>query len=294
MAQMRVELHVLGPRDWVENRRAVRWNPPEDTAYHVHPGKVCFKDYYARHFYISGLIRAIRASQPQIIQLLEEPWSLTAAQTLLAASLFAPQAKIIFYTWENIYRPWVYPSRLSPLYRQIDRAMHQRSTGAVCATEGAKAVLEQKGYNKPAVAIPYGIPQFFFEHGDPKNQATQTQPQRQFTVGFIGRLMHMKGIDLLLQAARQIPDLHLIICGSGEDEERLKQMAQESKITQRVEWLPPRDEHQIPALLQQMDVLVLPSRRVEGWQEQLGRAIEAMRGNPVIAPPGAIPERSEM
>ena len=94
----------------------------------------------------------------------------------------------------------------------------------------------------------------------------------------------MKGIDHLLQAARQIPDLHLIICGSGEDEERLKQMAQESKITQRVEWLPPRDEHQIPALLQQMDVLVLPSRRVEGWQEQLGRVlIEAMAvGTPVI------------
>ncbi|MGC9327466.1 MAG: glycosyltransferase, partial [Candidatus Hinthialibacter sp.] len=225
-----VDLHVLGPRRWIENGREIVWRPPENSPYAAHAGAMFFKDYYARAGYGAGLIRALAASQPDVIQLLEEPWSISALQTVIAAAVYAPTARLLFYTWENIYRPWTYPSRASRLYAMIDKILHNRSTAAVCATQGAKNVLLQKGYSKPILTASYGIPSFFFD------ETTQDSvPNRPFTIGYVGRILWMKGVDLLINAAAAIPDLHLIIAGSGEDQEKLQERCRELGIAGRVQ-----------------------------------------------------------
>lgn len=284
-----IELHVLGPRHWIENRRPVLWTPASDCEYRPHLGAVFGKDYYARAGYYHGLIRALRRSKPDIIQLLEEPWSIAAGQTLLAARLFAPSAHILFYTWENIARGWDYPSRAAPIYRCIDRASHTYSSGALCATDSARQVLLGKGYSHPVEVVAYGIPNFFFSEAPCARPRSASRP----VIGYIGRLLRMKGVDLLLEAAATIPDAGLLIVGSGEDEVDLRERAQCLSVMDRIEWLPPQPEAAIPALMRRMDALVLPSRTTPGWCEQLGRVlIEAMAcGTPVIgARSGAIPE----
>jgi len=287
-SQPDIELHILGPHHWIENGRSVFWQPHGDAVYTAHIGRVFGKGYYARAGYYSGLCRALAASQPDLIQLLEEPWSISALQTWIASSLLAPKAKVVFYTWENIYRPWTYPSRASHLYRLIDRSLHNTSIAAVCATQQAKEVLEQKEFQKPIRVIPYGVPQHFFEeHG---RTYDSTQP---FTIGYIGRFIHMKGIDLLLQALDRLPDCRLLLAGAGEDEQEYRDFAQRLGIHARIEWHPVIEENRVPDFLRRMDLFVLPSRSTPGWQEQLGRAaIEAMAvGTPVIGSnSGAIPE----
>jgi glycosyltransferase involved in cell wall biosynthesis len=283
-----VELSVLGPRHWVENGRDVDWQPRSDCLYTAYPGEVCGKDRYARVVYYRGICRAFARSQPEIIQLLEEPWSLTALQTVLASAIFAPTAKIVFYTWENIYRPWVYPSRISCLYAKIDKMMHTLSSAAVTATDGARDVLLDKGYKQPVRVIPYGIPAGFHA-----SRELAAQDDRPFTIGYIGRFMHMKGLDLLLDALTKLPECRLLLVGGGEDESAYRVQADRKNIADRIEWIPPLSENRVPDALRRMDVLVLPSRRVEGWMEQLGRVlIEAMAvGVPVIgSSSGAIPE----
>lgn len=283
-----VQLHVLGPRRWIENGREVVWRPAPDCHYTAHLGSTFGKDYYARAGYYSGLLRAMLRSKPEIIQLLEEPWSISALQTALAASIFAPRARIIFYTWENIYRPWVYPSRASRLYAVIDRFLHHRSAAAVCATSGADVVMRKKGYSKPTCVIPYGIPGFFFEEAD-----AEPRLDTQFTVGYLGRFLSMKGIDLLIDAVAALPGTRLVLAGSGEGEAQFREQCQQRGIADRVKWRAPMPEHLVPEFLRQLDVFVLPSRTTEGWSEQLGRAvIEAMAcGVPAIgANSGAIPE----
>ncbi|MDX9754114.1 MAG: glycosyltransferase family 4 protein [bacterium] len=283
-----VDLHVVGPRHWIESGRVVAWTPTPQNAYTSYLGRVFGKDYYARVGYYNGLGRALRQAQPDIIQLLEEPWSISALQTVYAAALFAPTARILFYTWENIYRPWTYPSRASWLYAKIDKTLHCVSSGAVCATVSALEVLRQKGYGHPAAVIPYGIPSVFFAGGI----ATAAEP-RPFTIGYVGRFLYMKGIDLLLEALAQLPECRLLLVGSGDEEESFRQKARQFHIADRVDWMQPLAEHRIPDVLQRMDVFVLPSRTMPHWCEQLGRAaIEAMAvGLPVIgANSGAIPE----
>ncbi len=283
-----IELHVLGPRFWIENGREIIWEPPDSLPYQAHFGKVFFKDYYARAGYYSGLWRAIVKAQPDIIQLLEEPWSITALQTVYTAAILAPSACILFYTWENFYRPWTYPSRARPLYRLIDKTLYTLSSGAVCATHGAKDVLLRKGYDQPILVNPYGIPSFFFNRN-----TISPSDARPFTFGYVGRLMFMKGTDLLLDALAAIPDARLILIGGGEDAEQYRVNAHRMGIDDRVEWITAITEHRVPDALKRMDAFVLPSRHTYGWKEQLGRvAIEAMAvGTPVVGShSGAIPE----
>ena len=142
--QKDLELHVLAPRLWTEHGLPVDAGRLQPVGYTLHTGRVLWKGYYARGFYVSGLLRAFAKSNPDVVHLLEEPWSFFAWQAAWAAKLLAPRSQFIFYTWENIYRDFDYPSRISFLQQRIDRRPHRRSAAAMCATEQARSVLELK------------------------------------------------------------------------------------------------------------------------------------------------------
>ncbi|MFH1741777.1 MAG: glycosyltransferase [bacterium] len=282
-----IDLHVFGPYRWIENGREVLWESRGDERYHCHPGSVWFPGYYARHVYWRSLFRVLRDVRPDIVQLLEEPWALVSGQTAFLRPL-AGRFGLLFYTWENVYRPWKYPSRLSPLYTRIDRHVHGVSLGAVCATKAAEAVLLRKGYDKPTAVVPYGVcAEFFADH------APSRTPSGVFTVGYVGRLLEMKGVDLLVRALEQLPEARLVLIGSGQDEHALRELVTERQLESRVQFHNAIPEKQVVSHLASFDALVLPSRTTPGWSEQLGRVlIEAMAlGVPAAgSSSGAIPE----
>ncbi len=283
----KVELHVFGPSRWVENDRTVSWVDHGDERYVPHRGTVCFPGYYARHFYSGGLLRVLRDVKPDVVQLLEEPWALVSGETAFLRPLMGC-FDLLFYTWENIYRPWKYPSRLSPVYARIDRWVHRISVGAVCATQMAETVLRQKGYDKPTAVIPYGVSAWYFQ-----SPVAAKDPGQPFTVGYIGRMLEMKGVDLLIRATEQLPDAELILIGSGADEGTFRNLANECHVENRVRWVSSISEEEVVGHLASFDLLVLPSRTMPGWSEQLGRVlIEAMAlGVPAFgSSSGAIPE----
>lgn len=84
------------------------------------------------------------------------------------------------------------------------------------------------------------------------------------TFGFVSRLSRQKGIPYLLQAMHELvhkrsmpKEIRLLVAGTGEEEERLKQMVRELDLQEHVEFLGFRRD--IPELLRQIDVMVLPS-----------------------------------
>lgn len=107
-------------------------------------------------------------------------------------------------------------------------------------------------------------------------------------VGFIGRLVPTKGIDVLLQAARLLADagisIHLTVAGTGDSEyvDQLKDLANGLAVT-FVGHVEPE------VLFDAIDCLAVPSQ----WHEPMGRvAVEAIaHGVPlVITPMGGLPE----
>ncbi len=282
-----LEIHVFGPSRWVENDRAVSWVDHGDERYVPHRGTVCFPGYYARHFYSGGLVRVLRNVKPEVVQLLEEPWALVSGETAFLRT-FVGSFDLLFYTWENLYRPWKYPSRLSPVYARIDRWLHRISVGAICATGMAETVLRRKGYDKPTAVIPYGVSARYFQ-----SPVIRKDPGRPFTVGYIGRMLEMKGVDILIRAMDRLPDAELTLIGSGADESIFRSLASQCHVENRVRWISSIPEEEVVNHLVSFNLLVLPSRTMPGWSEQLGRVlIEAMAlGIPAFgSSSGAIPE----
>lgn len=97
---------------------------------------------------------------------------------------------------------------------------------------------------------------------------------------FAGRLEHTKGATVLLQAAREL-DAEFVICGEGKQLERLRALAAQLAVEDRVRfagWLEPRE---LASELAQASVVAMPSL----WPEPFGLVgIEALAcARPVVA-----------
>lgn len=100
---------------------------------------------------------------------------------------------------------------------------------------------------------------------------------------FIGRLHPSKGVDILLNALKELnkklPAASLSIIGSGESESSLKNLASKLALEKKVVFIGERARSKMPTLLSKADILILPSRR-EGFGLVLIEAMAA--GLPVI------------
>ena len=125
------------------------------------------------------------------------------------------------------------------------------------------------------------------------------------TLGYIGRLVDGKGLEDLMEAVkilrsqdlelvslREIPrrgkTWKLIVYGSGPLESKLKKLANELKIEDKIEWRGFVPYSEVPAALAQIDIFVYPS-----WHEGFGRSIMealAMEKAVVATRVGGIPD----
>jgi glycosyltransferase involved in cell wall biosynthesis len=233
-----------------------------------------------RHLYVSGLVEAIRATRPHVIDLFEEPFSLVALQTLLLRELFAPSAALVFYSAVNVERVWRWP------YRAIERLVLARADAAHAPNVDVPRILHAKGFAGPSAVIPLGVDVQRFAEAEPLALDQLPRPR----IGFVGRLEPVKGLPVLLDAfSRMHTPADLFIVGDGSERQHLLATPQE-----RVHLLPALEYERVPALLKALDVLVLPSiTLLPLHREQFGRVlVEAMAAGILVvgSDSGAIPE----
>jgi glycosyltransferase involved in cell wall biosynthesis len=106
-------------------------------------------------------------------------------------------------------------------------------------------------------------------------------PVNSLVVGYVGRLVKQKGLDLLLQAFTQvrqvIPQTRLVFIGSGEQESDFKKLADHLQISEYVIFAGMRND--VPVLLKCFDLFVLASQ----WEGLPTAMMEAMAaGVPVL------------
>jgi glycosyltransferase involved in cell wall biosynthesis len=221
--------------------------------------------------------------KPDIIHAEDEPDSLAALQVLSARRLFAPKAKLILHTWQNINR------KKRPLVKWITNTALQSSDGILCSNAEGVKVLCEMGFNGLTdVVPPEGVDIEWFK------PSGQKQHKNRFTLLYAGRLVEEKGLDTLLEALSLTRnEASLVLVGDGPLKDTLKEQANRLKIKEQVQFLPPVQQDSMPNLYAQTDGLVLPSRGTPVWKEQYGRVLlEAMACKvPVIgSDSGAIPE----
>lgn len=296
-SQPDLTLTVFVPDRWVENYRVVHAEPRAEDGYRLLTGSVIWPGYENRGFFISGMGRAFREAKPDLLHLWEEPYSLIALEALLLAKRRAPRARVIFSSSDDLSRGFRYPYRPSRVYAQIERFTLRRSDGATVMNEAVRALLREKEFDRPLELITHGLD--LTAYAAAGRARRDVEPRRRPVVGFLGRLTHQKGVDVLLRAFHRVssrssdPAPELRIVGDGPVRRRLESLAGELGLGEAVRFLPTVPHAEAPSVLAEFDVLVLPSRTIPKSQEHFGRAlIEGMAAGCVVigTDSGAIPE----
>ncbi len=287
-----LELTVLVPASWIENYREVRAETRAD-GYRILTGRVVWRGYENRGFFSTGLLAALQRTRPQVLHLMEEPFSLFALQSVLLSRLLVPRPKVLFYSFDNLHRGFRYPYRPSWAYGLLQRVVHRLSDGAMLACGEAGEVLRSRGFTKPIRHVSPGVDPQVFAKRDGGERRRELGLDG-FVVGYVGRLLRMKGLSLLLAALSELPSsCRLLLVGGGPDRSLVEDEARARGLGERIRILAGVSAAEVPSVLGLMDVLVLPSLTTTKWKEQFGRVlIEAMACEvPVIgASSGAIPE----
>lgn len=275
-AQPGIDLTVVVPPYW--GRQALERAHLQGYRLEVLP--VRFNGSFHLHYY-RGLGSLMRRLRPQVVHIDEEPYNLAAYQALRLAQRNG--AKTLFFSWQNLLR------RYPPPFNWMESAVLRHAEMALVGNQEAEQVWRAKGYDGPLRVIPqFGVDTDLFQPG------TEPRPRRPLRIGYAGRLVPEKGLDLLIKAASLLTQpCALIFVGAGPDQERLRTVAGLHNIGGMLDIRPSVPSTQMPSIYREFDVLALPSQTRPNWKEQFGRVlIEAMAcGLPVIgSDSGAIPE----
>ncbi|MBD2501917.1 glycosyltransferase [Anabaena azotica] len=265
-----IAVGLLAPSNW----KAWEWNRliPLETPYsqiRTYSAPVLFSGRGGAHIYAPWkLWQVLNDFRPDIVQVEEEVFSLCAFEFAIW-SRFTGKPLAIF-GWENIERKLPLPRRwLCQFVLKTARLL-------LPGNQDGAEIMRRWGYTGLLEVMPQmGVdPQFF----TPRQQQASDRP---FHIGFLGRLVHSKGIDLIFAAANQLRqqgyNFRILICGSGLIEAELRQLAHKQGVADWVIWHGAVRHEQVPEVISQFDVLVLPSRSTPKWKEQFGHVlIEAM------------------
>lgn len=133
-------------------------------------------------------------------------------------------------------------------HHKIKKYYEQYVDTFVAPSEFMARKLIKHGYDKNKVVV---IP-------NPVAVVKKTSNGHGKYVGFAGRLSEEKGVDVLLAAAKELPHIAFKIAGSGPDENRLRAVCAEQKLT-NVELVGFKTGAAMQEFLDQASILVAPS-----------------------------------
>ncbi len=267
-----VLLTAVVPPYWKEKGRKLHLERSHTAGYDLVVESMALNGHFHVHFY-PNLGAHVRRLQPDIVHIDEEPYNLAAFHAMRLA--VGAGAKALFFTWQNLLRRYPFP------FSWMERYNYRHASHAIAGNEEGLDVLHKKGYQGPMTVIPqFGVdPEIY--RPSPSDLADHSH----FRIGYVGRLVEEKGVDILLRAVAGLEgQWTLSILGDGPFEQPLRGLSEELQLGDKVTFERSRPSAEMPAFYNRLDVLVLPSRTRQHWKEQFGRVlIEAMAcGVPVV------------
>jgi glycosyltransferase involved in cell wall biosynthesis len=248
------------------------------------PCKVVGVDAYGTRvvqLFVYGLkLRSLLAEPWDLVHFWGEPYTFAGAQTAWWKNDRTP---LVFYSGQNVSKK--YP----PPFDSIERYAIGRAAGWLCMGRlVADNLRTRPGYDRlPMAEIPLGTDLARFRPDPAARLAILQQlgwdaegPQ---VVGYLGRFVPEKGLDLMTSALGKISSpWRALFVGAGPAEASLRAWA--APHGDRVRICNSVLHDQVPAYLNAMDLMCAPSQTTPIWKEQFGRMlVEAFAsGVPVI------------
>ena len=226
----------------------------------------------------SALRRLLTDFRPDIIQVEEEPSTPVADVVMrLARQLRIPS--VAFTT-----------ASLPQSHRLLARLRRRRALSRAAAIVGANAKATGLVRAEYPGLVGASIPQL----GLPVPAALTAEHHPSLAIGFVGRLVPEKGLDVLLRACVKLYGAWtLTVAGTGPDQERLEALAERTGIASRITWLGGIPRGELVNFWPRIDCLVAPSRTSPEWVETYPtQVLEAMSHGVavVVSDSGALPE----
>jgi glycosyltransferase involved in cell wall biosynthesis len=279
-----VELELVTTERWREAEVDVEAQP--DDLFPVRTAR----SYLSKHIQLFAydprpIIKALREHKPQLIDLGHESYSVAGAEVLTLCRWFAPNVPIVMQANQNIHHN--YP----PPFNWFEQRAFKRVAAAYGCSETVCEVLRGKGFSKPAPVVPFGVDTDAFRPKPVEAEGTK----RPLTIGYIGRMLPGKGLNVLAAALEKIKgkSWQLLVVGDGSEREKFEQRLRKAGLHGRADFTGAVSFALVPEYFQRLDVMVIPTETTKRVREQFGRVIvEAMAsGVPVIGSTcGAIPE----
>jgi glycosyltransferase involved in cell wall biosynthesis len=229
-----------------------------------------------------SLTFAVSRLQPDLIHVEEEPDSIGALQVATARRLFAPRARLVVHTWQNVNR-----HKRWHVWRVL-RSVLSQADGVLGASAEAVELIRVFGFRGLAADVPqYGVDLTTFQ------PAAQRTPSETLSILYAGRLIVQKGLDVLIDAVRGLEcPVRLTIVGDGPCRTSLEAQGRSAHLGDRMQFIPRVPPQDLASIMARADIFVLPSRTTAVWKEQYGRVlVEAMAcAVPIVGSnSGAIP-----
>lgn len=279
-----VDLEVVTTERWREAEMEVEAVP--DDLFPVRTARSHLSKYIQLFAYDPRpIITALREHRPELIDMGHEPYSIACAEILTLCNWFAPQVPIVMQTNQNILHN--YP----PPFSWLEQRAFRRVAAAYACSESVCEVLRAKGFDKPAPIVPFGVSTEAFR----PRPASSDRSDRPLTIGYIGRMLPGKGLNVLADALEKVKgeSWQLLVVGDGSEREKFERQLSASGLLDRAEFTGAINFALVPEYFHKLDLMVIPTETTKRVREQFGRVIvEAMASRvPVIGSTcGAIPE----
>lgn len=173
---------------------------------------------------------------------------------------------------------------MNDVIRQIDKLFGRFGMFDVITVNSADTAGEYvnfpKAYTDRIIHVPHGFKDKSSSLSKQEARQKFNLPQSVPLLGTVARLNILKRLDVGIHMLAQRPDWHLALGGQGPDEERLRHLANELGVADRVHFTGEMESNEVGALLKALDLFVFPS---EAETFGLAAVEAAQSGLPVVS-----------
>lgn len=222
--------------------------------------------YYARH----QVLRALNDFKPDIVHI--HTLALTGMSLLrhakkqgipvVATNHLMPENVLMSFPSYIMNASWV-----RKVFWKVLVKFHNKFIAVTTPTASAAQLLKDNGLTRPLTVVSNGVDTSFFRplSSEPKNSANILKrfnlPKQYFI--YLGRVNAEKRLDMLIHgfalAIKDCPDLHLVIAGTGNRSEELKDLANKLGIGEHVHFLGRVSDDEKRALYQHAEFFAITS-----------------------------------
>lgn len=265
--QLGWKLSFIVPQSWLDEygREVV----PEQPADDVIPVHLVGSGNIPLHAVRQRIAPVLSGCDPDLLYVYHEPYALATWQNVQAG--YRKNIPTGVRSSQNILKHYPQP------FRTAEAIVYRRAAFAVVVSPAVADVLRDKGFQKPIHVVPMAVDtQLFGSKPDPVRDG----PAR---VGFVGRLVFEKGLELALRAvAAMRTQGDISVVGAGPELHSMQRLAEHLGVG--VTWHGTLAPREVAEVLRSVDLVVVPSRRTSRWVEQFGRVVleAASSGTPVL------------